>query len=42
MDLTFKKGTFIEPLNEESEYALDQVWTDNPGTTQLPLTLTLS
>ncbi|EPS27178.1 hypothetical protein POX_e06156 [Penicillium oxalicum] len=23
-------GTFIEPLNEESDYALDQVWTDNP------------
>ncbi|EED17308.1 cytochrome P450, putative [Talaromyces stipitatus ATCC 10500] len=23
-------GTFIEPLNEESNYALDQVWTDDP------------
>ncbi|KAF9889279.1 hypothetical protein FE257_007387 [Aspergillus nanangensis] len=23
-------GTFIEPLNEESDYALRQVWTDNP------------
>lgn len=25
-------GTFIEPLNEESDYAVRQVWTDNPGT----------
>ncbi|OQE02539.1 hypothetical protein PENSOL_c002G05991 [Penicillium solitum] len=23
-------GTFTEPLNEESDYALDQVWTDKP------------
>lgn len=29
----FRKGTFTEPLNEESDYALDQVWTDKPGTT---------
>ncbi|CAG7931717.1 unnamed protein product [Penicillium olsonii] len=23
-------GTFVEPLNEESDYALRQIWTDNP------------
>ncbi|KAJ6006796.1 hypothetical protein N7451_004740 [Penicillium sp. IBT 35674x] len=28
--LTRHLGTFIEPLNEESDYALREVWTDDP------------
>lgn len=35
-------GTFTESLNEESDYALRQVWTDSPGITPSPAGLSQS